>query len=74
MAVCSCARLDNNYLPPPGAASSGGGPGLTAPAPGGRPAGGHGGAGGFGGRPGGAGGMFFLQKCVVMFSNKPNLY
>lgn len=57
VAVCSCARLDNNYLPPPGAATAGGGPGLTAPALGGRPSGGGTGpAAGFGGRPGGAGG------------------
>ncbi|XP_055542668.1 uncharacterized protein LOC129728265 [Wyeomyia smithii] len=61
VAACSCARLDNNYLPPPSAASAGGGPGLTAPAPGGfgaRPSGGPGGgagAGGFGGHGGGAG-------------------
>ncbi|XP_053692231.1 pupal cuticle protein 36a-like [Sabethes cyaneus] len=66
VAFCSCARLENNYLPPPGAASAGGGPGLAAPAPGGfgsRPSGGHGGgaggAGGFGGRPG-AGGFKLL--------------
>ncbi|XP_055687234.1 pupal cuticle protein 36-like [Lutzomyia longipalpis] len=50
MTVCACARLDNTYLPPPGAAHSGGGPGLTAPSfAGSRP-----GAGAPGGRPGGS--------------------
>ncbi|XP_055701784.1 pupal cuticle protein 36a-like [Phlebotomus papatasi] len=68
MTVCACARLDNTYLPPPGASQSGGGPGLAAPgfgsnrphggggAPGGRPGapGGRPGGGGFGGGPAGA--------------------
>lgn len=67
MTVCACARLDNTYLPPPGASQSGGGPGLAAPgfganrphggggAPGGRPGapGGRPGGGGFGGGPAG---------------------
>lgn len=59
MAVCSCARLENNYLPPPGAASAGGGPGLATPGYGGRPSGNSGGngggngAGGYGGNGGG---------------------
>ncbi|GBO99356.1 hypothetical protein EVAR_73368_1 [Eumeta japonica] len=42
LAAGSCARLENNYLPPSGALQSGGGPGLAPP---GRP--------GFGGGPGG---------------------
>ncbi|GAB0093175.1 pupal cuticle protein 20-like [Sergentomyia squamirostris] len=62
MTVCACARLDNTYLPPPGAAHSGGGPGLAAPSFG-RPSGGApapsrggGGGGGYGGGGGGGGG------------------
>lgn len=51
---CSCAQLNNNYLPPVGAGQAGGGPGLKAPnAPGG---GGGGGGGGAGARPGSFGG------------------
>ena len=54
---CSCAQLNNNYLPPVGAGQAGGGPGLKAPnAPGG--GGGGGGRGGGGGNNalGGTGG------------------
>lgn len=40
VSACYAARLDNTYLPPSGAGSAGGGPGLATP---------------FGGRPGGAG-------------------
>lgn len=60
IAVASCARLENNYLPPPGASGAGGGPGLATPGYGGRPTGNGGGAGGYGGapapQPGGFGG------------------
>lgn len=54
IALASCARLDNNYLPPPGASGAGGGPGLSTPGFGGRPggAGGPGGPGGHGGNQG----------------------
>lgn len=53
--VCSAARLENNYLPPPGAAGAGGGPGLATPGfgGGGRPAGGAAGPSGGGGNFGG---------------------
>lgn len=54
IAVSSAARLENNYLPPPGASGAGGGPGLAAPGFGGRPAGGAGGPSGAGGNYGGA--------------------
>lgn len=61
IAVSSAARLENNYLPPPGASGAGGGPGLATPGfGGGRPGGpsaGPSGGGNFGGSaPGGGGG------------------
>lgn len=60
---CSCAQLNNNYLPPVGAGQAGGGPGLKAPnAPGGGKPGSFGGGGGsnnaLGGGAGGKPGSF----------------
>lgn len=65
ISACFAAKLDNTYLPPAGAGTSGGGPGLATPFGGGAPGsqggfggGAPGGQGGFGGgTPGGQGGF-----------------
>ena len=53
---CSCAQLNNSYLPPVGAGQAGGGPGLKAPNAPSKGGSGGGGGGGAGGRPGSFGG------------------
>lgn len=63
VSAVSAARLDHNYLPPFGAAFSGGSPGSI-----GAPFGGGGFGGGYGG--GGGGGGPFIP--IVSYSNQPN--
>lgn len=49
LGLSNAARLENTYLPPSGAGSAGGGPGLATP---------------FGARPGGGGNGNFLSQAL----------